>query len=176
VALRLAALQHEINNGVVVENLGATADQLCNDALEAMAAVGAAAAATLDAQLSHLEASVDAPLHVLYVKLLSQFRTAALQQYRAAGTASYGAMLVADRAKCQRATAATQEGNGSAKRDWDYQPERSFSQSVLSLAADASQKATDVQLAAAMQQQTAVSFLQSQQQMIQRLQHWNCRQ
>jgi hypothetical protein len=61
--------------------------------------------------------------------------------------------------------------------DLDYQPERSFSQSVLSLVADASQQATDMQLAAAMQQQQmAVSFLQCQQQMIQRLQHCNCQQ
>jgi hypothetical protein len=69
VALRLAALQRKIDSGVVMENFGAMADQL------------PPTATMLDALLPHLEASVNAPLHVLYIKLLSQFCTAALQQY-----------------------------------------------------------------------------------------------
>jgi hypothetical protein len=180
VAPRLAALSREIDSGIAVENFGATADQVVNDALEALAAAAAptaaatsaaSAAAALDAHLSQLEAAVDAPLHVLYLKLLSQFRETALQQYRASGGSSttggsYAAILQADADFVRQATAATRDGSD----DWDYGPERSFLQSVLSLAADASQKATDVQLAAATQQQTAMSFLQSQQQMIQQLQ------
>lgn len=159
-----------VDSGVVVENFGAMSDQICNQALEefaatAPAAIDAASAAAFDVKLSELEASIDAPLHVLYLKLLGYLRDAALQSYRAGGT-TYEAMLKADGDFVRQAAAATREGSD----DWDWSQERAFLQAVMNLAADAGKKATDVQLNAAAQQQTAMSFLQSQQQMIQQLQ------
>jgi hypothetical protein len=164
-----------VEAGETVDNFGATADRLCNQALTEFAASAPAAtspttSAVYDAKLTELEAAVDAPLHVLYLKLLGTLREAAVQRYRyssvggAAGAGagagnSYTAMVQADAEFVRLATAATRDGTD----DWDFSQERSFLQSILSLAADAGQKATDVQL-------NAMAFLQSQQQMIQQLQ------
>ena len=84
-------------------------------------------------------------------------------QYRAAGKSSYEAMVQADAEFVRRATEAARDGSD----DWDFTGERQFLQAVLNLAADATHKTTEVQLQAASQQQTAMAFLQSQQQMIQ---------
>lgn len=159
-----------VDEGVVVADLGPAADQICNQALQdfaetASAAADASAAATYDRKLQELEAAVDAPLHVLYLKQLGYLREAALQRYRSDSKGDYEAMLLADADFVRQAEAATREGS-----DWDWSQERSFLQAVMNLAADADRKAADVQLNAAQQQQTAMSFLQSQQQMIQQLQ------
>lgn len=153
------------------EPLGATADAICNQALEAFgnaapAAQDATASAIYERKLAELEAAVDAPLHVLYLKQLGYVREAALQQYRADTSGSYEAMLAADAEFVRRAEAATREGSD----DWDWSQERSFLQAVMSLTADAGRKAQEVQLQAAQQQQTVMTFLNSQQQMIQQLQ------
>lgn len=164
-----------VEAGVAVENFGVRADEICNQALEAFAASAPPAtttdaassdAAAFDTQLSEVEAAIDAPLHVLYLKLLGYLRESALQKYRAAGM-TYEAMVQADADFVRRASLATRRDGAD---DWDWSQERSFLQAVMNLAAESGQKATDVQLHAATQQQTAMAFLQSQQQMIQQLQ------
>lgn len=74
-------------------------------------------------------------------------------------------MLQADSLFARGAQDATREGS-----DWDYAAERSYLQSVMNSIAESGKKAMEVQLKSAQQQQTAMSFLQSQQQMIQQLQ------
>jgi len=162
-----------VDQGQVVADFGAAADEICNQALQefatqAPAAPDAAAAAAYDRALEHLEAAVDAPLQVLYLKLLGHLREEALQSYRSnssGGSNDYEAMRQADAAFCQAAEAASRDSNV-----WDYQSERSFLQAVLSLQAESASTRQQVQLQAAQQSQTAMQFLQSQQQMIQQLQ------
>ena len=157
-----------VDEGRTVSDFGAVSDQICNQALEefavaAPAARDARAAAQYDRALQQLEESVDAPLQVLYLKLLGHLRDTTLQQYRSAGRNDYEGMLQADAEFCREAESATRE-------NWDYAQERAFLQSVLGLAADAASGSQQIQLQAAQQQQTAMQFLQSQQQMIQQLQ------
>ena len=74
-------------------------------------------------------------------------------------------MLQADSEFQKEAEAATRDGSS-----WEYTTERAFLQAVMNNIAESGKKAMDVQMKSAQQQQTAMSFLQSQQQMIQQLQ------
>ena len=158
-----------------MDGFGSKADVICNKALEDFAkkapdAGGAAGAASeYDRKLEELEAALDAPLQVLYLRQLSLLREQALQSYRTAtktsGSSEYEAMLQADSAFTRGAEDATREGS-----DWDYTSERSYLQEVMNNIAESGKKAMDVQMKSAQQQQTAMQFLQSQQQMIQQLQ------
>jgi hypothetical protein len=75
-------------------------------------------------------------------------------------------MLQADAMFAREAEAATRREGV----DWDYSSERSYLQAVMNNIAESGKKALDVQVKSAQQQQTAMQFLQSQQQMIQQLQ------
>lgn len=163
------------DQGKIVEGFGAAADTICNQALEQFASSApdagddAFAASAYDRKVEELEASVDAPLQVLYLRQLALLREQALQAYRSAAKASgaseYEAMLQADNLFTRGAQDATREGS-----DWDYAAERSYLQQVMNSIAESGKKAMEVQMKSAQQQQTAMSFLQSQQQMIQQLQ------
>jgi hypothetical protein len=183
-------LRIQIEQGETVDDLGSQADAIVNSALQEFAAQappepsdpteGSAAAAAFDRTLRALEASVDAPLHVLYLKQLGMLRDAALQRFRSASkTASvsdYEAMLQADSHFASRARESTRSGAGGVGgisgggETWDYSRERSFLQSVMNSIAESSKRSADARVAAAQQSQTAMQFLQSQQQMIQQLQ------
>ena len=120
-------------------------------------------------KVDELTAAVDAPLHVLYLQQLALLRENALQRYRTAtktsGASEYEAMLQADSQFAREAEEATRSGS-----DWSYASERAFLQAVMNNIAESSKKAMDIQMKSAQQQQTAMQFLQSQQQMIQQLQ------
>lgn len=159
-------LTQQTLNGVVVEDFGGQAEIICNEALQEFSAQAPAAVsgAVYDRVLESLEAALDAPLHVLYLKQLAILREAALERFRS-GSATYQSMLQADSQFVAAAEAATRPGS-----DWDYANERSFLQTVMNLTAESGRTAQETKLTAAQQQQTAMSFLQSQQQMIQQLQ------
>ena len=170
-----------VDQGRVVPDLGHQADLICNQALQDFTSAAPAVddndsnsamhASAYDRCLAALTAALDAPLHVLYLKQLATLRQTALTQYRKAtagegrGGASYEAMLQADAAFCAAAEASTRPGS-----DWEYAAERSFLQTVLNSMAESGRQAMTVQMKSAKQQQTAMQFLQSQQQMIQQLQ------
>ncbi|CAJ1968034.1 unnamed protein product [Cylindrotheca closterium] len=158
----------------IVSDFGAEADTICNKALEDFAksapdASDAAGASEYDRKLEQLEAALDAPLQVLYLRQLALLREQALSKYRVAskttGASDYEAMLQADGQFTAAAEDATREGS-----DWDYSSERSYLQSVMTSVAESGKRATDIQLKSAQQHQTAMQFLQQQQQMIQQLQ------
>lgn len=159
---------------MVVSDFGSKADTICNKALEDFAktapdASDSSAASAYDRTLVALEAALDAPLQVLYLRQLALLREQALQRYRASsktsGASEYEAMLQADAAFMREAEEATREGS-----DWDYTNERSYLQSVMNSIAESGKRALDVQLKSAQQQQTAMQVLQQQQQIIQQLQ------
>lgn len=164
-----------VDEASIVEDFGSKADAICNQALAEfaqnapVAGDNAVAASAYDKKLEELEAAVDYPLQVLYLRQLALLREVALQRFRAAsktsGSSEYEAMLAADSQFAQGAEAATREGSG-----WDYAAERSYLQSVMNNIAESGKKAAEVQMKSAQQQQTAMQFLQSQQQMIQQLQ------
>mmetsp|Transcript_9235 Transcript_9235/g.11066 ORF Transcript_9235/g.11066 Transcript_9235/m.11066 type:complete len:302 (-) Transcript_9235:117-1022(-) len=166
-----------IDEGSVVAGFGAKADTICNQALEEFAQNApdagddSSAAAAYDRKLEELEAAIDAPLQVLYLRQLAILREQALQKYRASsrtsGSSEYEAMLQADGQFARDAEEATRDGGGE---DWEYASERSYLQAVMNNIAESGKKAVDIQMKSAQQQQTAMQFLQSQQQMIQQLQ------
>lgn len=163
-----------INEASIVAGFGGKADTICNKALEdfskkAPGASDSAAALEYDRCLEQLEASLDAPLQVLYLRQLALLREQALQRYRTSaktsGASEYEAMLQADGMFVRDAEESTRDGS-----DWDYTSERAYLQSVMNSIAESGKKALDVQMKSAQQQQTAMQFLQQQQQMIQQLQ------
>ena len=176
VSTSVEELRREIVEGSkVVEDFGVKAEVICNKALEDFAASAPDAgdddskASTYDRKMQELEAAVDSPLHVLYMKQLAFLRETALQRFRASlktsGSSDYEAMLQADAQFVREAEGAIREGS-----DWDFASERSFLQAVMGNIAESSRKTMEVQMNNAQQQQTTMQFLQSQQQMIQQLQ------
>ena len=164
-----------IDEGDAVADFGAKADAICSQALDEFAqsapspADNALAGSAYDRKLEELEAALDAPLQVLYLRQLSILREKALQLYRAntraAEASDYEAMLQADNQFTRDAEEATREGAG-----WDYAGERSYLQSVMNDVAQTRKKLIDVQMKAGEKQTTALQFLQQQQQIIQQLQ------
>lgn len=165
-----------LEQGSIVEGFGAKADAICNQALEefAQAAPDAgeddtSSSLIFDKKVEELEAAMDAPLQVLYLRQLALLREQALLTFRTSaktsGTSEYEAMLQADGTFARNAEEATREGS-----DWEFSTERSYLQSVMNNIAEAGKKAMEVQMKSAQTQQTAMQFLQSQQQMIQQLQ------
>lgn len=115
VTSRIDTLRRQIMDEGVAD-LGATADAICNQALEdfgneSPAADAATSSAFNERILAEVEAAVDAPMHVLYLQQLAYLRDAALQGYRADTQGDYEAMLTADEAFVQQAEAATREGS-----------------------------------------------------------------
>lgn len=167
--------QSIVDEGSIVEEFGSKADKICNQALEdfaqqaPLAGEDSAAASTYDKKLEELEATIDAPLQILYLRLISLFREEALTSFNTAskttGSSEYEAMLLADSEFSRKADEATRTGS-----DWEYAAERSYLQSVMNRIAESGKKAQDVQIQSNQQQQTAMQFLQSQQQMLQQLQ------
>jgi len=161
--------------GVVVQGFGSKCDTISVQALEEFSANApdtgddAVAVSVYDRKLEEVEAAVDAPLQVLYLRQLTLLREEALQRFRAAvqttGSSEYEAMLQADAKFARDAEDLTRDGS-----DWDYSSERNFLQTVMTSVAESGKKATDIQLKSAQTHQTAMQFLQSQQQMIQQLQ------
>mmetsp|Transcript_22866 Transcript_22866/g.32239 ORF Transcript_22866/g.32239 Transcript_22866/m.32239 type:complete len:304 (-) Transcript_22866:99-1010(-) len=164
-----------VEEGSIVEGFGAKADTICNSALEDFAQNApdagddAFAATTYEKKMEELESALDAPLQVLYLRQLAILREKALQLYRASSrtseTSDYDAMLQSDSKFVADATDATREGS-----DWDYSSERSYLQSIMNDIASTRKKLIDVQMKSSEKQNTAMAFLQQQQQMIQQLQ------
>jgi len=153
---------------------GLKSDEVCNSALEdfssnAPVAGESDAAGIYDRKLEELEAAIDAPLQVLYLRQLALLREQALTNYKSASKTSeasdYEAMINADAQFVAGAEESTRDGS-----DWDFAYERTYLQTVMNDLASASKKLTDVQVKAGQQQSTAMQYLQQQQQMIQQLQ------
>jgi hypothetical protein len=174
--------------GIVVDDFGAQADAIIQQALQSLSqqvsqqqqtTTGASVdhAVLLDRTLEDLEAAVDAPLQVLFLRQLALLREAALQRFRTStkttGVSDYEAMLQADAqfvSQAEKSSRSTSSSSSSTTSNWDYTQERSFLQAILNNFAETSRVAQDAALSASQQQQTAMQFLQSQQQMIQQLQ------
>jgi hypothetical protein len=164
-----------IDEGSIVESFGQQADMICNQALEQYATQAPDAgddalyASTYEKKLQELEAALDAPLHVLYLRQLALLREKSLQGYRSAShateTSDYESMLNADSQFSTNAEESTREGS-----DWDYSAERSHLQDVMNDLARTHKKLLDVQIKSSEKMNTAMAFLQQQQQMIQQLQ------
>jgi len=157
-----------------IPTFGIRSDRICNQAISDFASNAPSAndpisTSEYDRKLDELESAIDAPLQVLYLRQLGFIREKALQRYRAAQKTSeasdYEAMLLADSQFVHEAEEATREGD-----DWDFSAERTHLQSVMNSLASSSKKLNDVQIKSGQQQNTAMQYLQQQQQMIQQLQ------
>jgi len=170
-----------VGEATTVADLGSRADTIVNKALEEFASRAPEGddSEAYEARLEQIEAALDAPLQVLYLRQLALLREQALRNYRGkaasgSGTSEYEAMLQADAFFVREAESSTRDEVSSDATDadggWDYSGERGALQSVMNRLAESGQKAAEVQAKSAQQQQTAMQFLQSQQQMIQQLQ------
>lgn len=168
--------QQILDQGAVVEDFGQAADKICNEALQLFAQGAPEAgndvskAVIYDRKLTEIEAALDAPLQVLYLRQLAYLREAALQRFRTStkttGVSEYEAMLQADSQFVVEAEKATRQGSA----DWDFTTERSFLQAIMNNFAETSRKAQDAAVTASQQQQIAMQILQNQQQTINQLQ------
>jgi len=160
-----------VDNGSIVDGFGSKADSICNQALQDFAqtapdAEDDSSAEVYDKKLEELELSLDAPLQVLYLRQLALLREKALNRFLSStGTSDFEAILQADGLFAREAEDATREAS-----DWDFASERAYLQSIMNNISRSGKKATDEKLYSSQKQETAMQFLQSQQQMIQQLQ------
>jgi hypothetical protein len=116
-----------------------------------------------------LERSIDAPLHVLYLKQLSLLREKALKNFKSSlaveGSNEYDALAEADEFFRREA-----EDSTRSSPDWDYSKEISNLKLALSEIASRGRKIADVKAQAAKQTQQAMQYLQMQQQQLQAIQ------
>jgi hypothetical protein len=164
-----------VDEGSVVDGFGIKADTICNSALEEFAQNAPdsgndiSAAGIYEKKLQELECALDAPLHVLYLRQLAIIREKAFQTYRSASriteTSDYEAMLQSDSQFLHDAMDATRDGS-----DWVYSTERSYLRSIMNDIASSRKKLVDSQIKVSEHQNTAMTFLQQQQQIIQQLQ------
>lgn len=171
-----------INEATTVDDFGPKADTIVNKALEEFASKAPTddddhdSGDLYETKLEQIEAALDAPLQVLYLKQLQLLREQALLDYRkngatGGGTSEYEAMLQADAYFVREAELSTRDETADAgDGGWDFTSERTALQSIMNRMAETNQKITDVQIQSAKHQQTAMQFLQSQAQMIQQLQ------
>jgi len=175
-----------ITEGTTVADFGVQADTIVNKALEEFASNvpedddDAENEGLYETKLEQIDAALDAPLQVLYLKQLQLLREQALLNYRSAskgggksGTSEYEAMLQADAYFVREAESSTRdEASLTSDLDggWDFSSERIALQSVMNRLAESGNKATEIQMQSAQSQQTAMAFLQNQAQMIQQLQ------
>lgn len=163
-----------VDEGACVPTFGVRSDAMCNQALEEFSSnapdTDEDVSDVYDRKLEELEAALDAPLQVLYLRQLAMIREKALTTYRAAaktsGASDHEAMLAADAQFEADAEEATREGGG----DWDYGTERAHLRAVMNDLASSGKKLVDARLQSGQQQSTAMQYLQQQQQMIQQLQ------
>jgi len=163
-----------LDESSVVDDFGSKADSICIQALEDFATSapqddGSSSQEVYDKKLEELEASLDAPLQVLYLRQLTLLRQEALERYRSASKTSemseHAAIMTAERQFAQQAEASTREGS-----TWDFSAERSYLVSVMNNIAESSKASQSNQLEWSQKHQTAMQVLQQQQQMIQQLQ------
>jgi len=174
-----------ISEKTTVEDFGVKADTIVNKALEEFASnvpedEDAGGSELYETKLEQIDAALDAPLQVLYLKQLQLFREQALLNFRKAaitsgnsGTSEYEAMLQADAYFVREAEQSTRDEaalTSDVEGGWDFSSERLALQSIMNRLAESGGKVTDIKLQSAATQQTAMAFLQNQAQMIQQLQ------
>jgi len=164
-----------VDEGSVVNGFGVKADTICKSAFEEFAQKAPDAGKDIsvteiyEKKIQELECALDAPLHVLYLRQLAIIREKAFQTYRSASriteTSDYEAMLQSDSQFLHDAMDATRDGS-----DWVYSTERSYLRSIINDIASSRKKLVDSQIKVSEHQNTAMIFLQQQQQIIQQLQ------
>lgn len=172
-----------MTEATAIEDFGSQADTIINKALEGFAK----AAPVLeeedddedvdvdlyDTKLLQVESALDAPLQVLFLKQLALLRERALLRFQSSsktsGVSEYEAMLQADAYFVRLAEDSIPTGRED-EDGWDYGSERTALQNVMNQMAESGKRATQVELTASKQQQTAMQVLQQQQQIIQQLQ------
>eukprot|EP00529_Nitzschia_sp_RCC80_P041131 CAMPEP_0113481576 /NCGR_PEP_ID=MMETSP0014_2-20120614/22480_1 /TAXON_ID=2857 /ORGANISM="Nitzschia sp." /LENGTH=322 /DNA_ID=CAMNT_0000375077 /DNA_START=247 /DNA_END=1215 /DNA_ORIENTATION=+ /assembly_acc=CAM_ASM_000159 len=175
-----------VDEATVVDDFGSVADTIINNALEDFANKSAESDSgsedvdgdLYDSKLLQVEAALEQPLLVLYLKQLALLRDEALRRFQKAasaqGSSEYEAMLQADAYFAREAEAcvpsAVSSTSASSINSWDYTSDRAQLQSIMNSIVKSQETATNVRLQAGQQQQTAMQVLQQQQQMIQQLQ------
>mmetsp|Transcript_25119 Transcript_25119/g.50059 ORF Transcript_25119/g.50059 Transcript_25119/m.50059 type:complete len:310 (+) Transcript_25119:1617-2546(+) len=172
---QIVSLSASLDTTQTLPSFGSLADDIVSAAVDEFSSLAppsvgdSAKTSVYDRKLADLEASLDAPLLVLYLRQLGQLRRRALARYEArkAGSSEYEAMSDADDYFVSQAEEMTRSGGSSA---WDYEGERSGLRSVLKSLSQSSRAARDAELNAGRQQGTAMQYLQMQQQQLQQMQ------
>lgn len=169
----ISKLRKDIDDGALVQGLGAKADEIINESFtkfSQLAPLDNKSDETIyDKKVEDLERLLDAPLHVIYLKQLSQLREKAMKMFKQdlAGTegSEYEAMMTADEFFRREAEDSTRQNP-----EWDYSKETSNLKSALSEIASRARKTQEVKLAASKQTTQAMQYLQMQQQQVQAMQ------
>eukprot|EP01041_Mallomonas_annulata_P012480 gene12480-26268_t len=167
-------LKQSIDDGSCIVQFGQKADQLCNSAVEKFSLEAPVTddnkekEAIYDKKVEELERTIDAPLHVLYLKQLALLRDKAVKTFKTSLTTEgteFEAMLQADEFFRREAEQSTR-----ANPDWNYSKDAAALKSTLGEIAQRAKKVTEVKLAAAKQNQQVLQYMQMQQQQLQAIQ------
>ena len=123
-----------INEGSCIPKFGAEADRICNNALESFTSRAppddsSSSESIYDKNVEQLERSLDAPLHVLYLKQISLLREKAIKSFKQSLStegSEYEAMMAADEFFRREAEESTRQNP-----DWDYVKESQLLKQTL---------------------------------------------
>eukprot|EP01038_Epipyxis_sp_PR26KG_P006091 gene6091-8394_t len=170
----ISSLIASVDDGSTIQQFGQQADKICNLALEKFSLEAPLPddnkenEAVYDKKIDDLERLLDAPLHVIYLKQLSQLREKSLKLFKQALTTEgteFEAMMQADELFRKEAEEATRQNP-----DWSYAKEVINLKSALLEIANKSKKIAEVKLQSAKTTQQSMAFMQQQQQQLQAIQ------
>lgn len=172
----IESLKKEISEGKVVNSLGARCDTIFNKALEKFSSDVPESGddpmkeQIFDAQVEELERTLDAPLHLCFIRQVLNLKEKALQKYkngiRSSEGSDYESMMAADSYFAKECDESIRQGS-----DWEYTSERSTLQQTMNTLAQKTKKMNEVKTQAAASQQQTLALLQQQQAQLQQIQN-----
>jgi len=170
-AQEVAALRKSIAGGEAVPNFGAKADEIIADAVgkfEADMPKDGAASAVYESRAEELHKTLVTSLEPVFVQQVCLLKDAAMEQFKKGlvGDGDGSESLVASEAAFVREC----QASVPAKTGWGYKLERSSLVGAMQAIVTEQKKAQQAKLQTAGQMQTALSYLQMQQQQMQALQ------
>jgi len=175
----VAAVRRSIDEGVVVDALGAKASEICNEALQGFseavpeATGNAAKEQVFDGKVEQLSGALDAQLKGAFLRQLTLLRSKTLKRFQkeVAGSKNKGkaerdAYVTALRSFKEDAEKSLRPGS-----DWDYSGELASLQEAIGELYKRTKREEDLKKQAAAQMQSASTFLRIQQQQIQMYQN-----
>lgn len=169
-------LKKEIEEGKIINNLGARCDTIFNKALEKFSSDVPESGddpvreQIFDTEVEELERTLDAPLHLCFIRQVLNLKEKAMQKYkngiRTSEGSDYESMMAADSYFAKECEDSIREGS-----DWSYTTERNTLLQTMNTLAQKTKKMNEITNKANAAQQQAMSLVQQQQAQLQQIQN-----
>ena len=157
-------LKKEMEEGKIINNLGARCDTIFNKALEKFSSDVPESGddpvreQIFDTEVEELERTLDAPLHLCFIRQVLNLKEKAMQKYkngiRTSEGSDYESMMAADSYFAKECEDSIREGS-----DWSYTNERNTLLQTMNTLAQKTKKMNDITNKANAAQQQAMGYV-----------------